>query len=221
MPDQPTPPDRHDAAAVEEGQYEWLQQTLQFTTPGRFDIETAAGGNPNWNLGVSYQRLLHKSATRGTVAALYRTAGLDLRADLGNLTRHASTTADRSAVRFMFRTSVPTGRLAMPVLSLHTIADQLVPVQHENAYRDEVASARRLPLLRQAFVASQGHCNFTPAELVAGLHALVHRVQTGRWGHVATAEALQRAAVALHLGDARFLRFYPHDLLRATVPDLR
>src|SRR5205085_476440 len=75
------------------------------------------------------------------VISLYRAAGLNLRADLENLTRHASITADPAAVRSLTETSVPTGRLQVPELDMHTISDQLVPVQQENYYRHTVAFA--------------------------------------------------------------------------------
>jgi pimeloyl-ACP methyl ester carboxylesterase len=213
LPGQPPPP-AGDADAVQRGQYQWLLQTLQFTTPARFDIETAMGGNPAWNNGVNYRRLLDRSADRDTVRALYRAAGLDLRADLDGLTRAAAGTADPGAVRRIFATSVPFGRLEMPTLSIHTTADQLVPVQQESAYRNAVERAGRSGLLRQAYVARPGHCTFTPAELVAAVRALDHRVATGRWDGLTTAEALQRAALRLGLGDAAYVRFQPGNLLR-------
>jgi pimeloyl-ACP methyl ester carboxylesterase len=214
-PGQPPPPPG-DADAVQRGQYEWLLQTLQFTTAARFDIETAMGGNPAWNNGVDYRRLLDRSSDRDTVRALYRAAGLDLRADLDRLTRGAAITADPRAVWRTIATSVPLGRLQMPVLSIHTTADQLVPVQQETAYRNAVDRAGRSDLLRQAYVARQGHCAFTPAELVAAVRAVERRVATGRWDGTTTAEALQRAALDLNLGDAAYVRFRPGNLLRET-----
>jgi pimeloyl-ACP methyl ester carboxylesterase len=213
LPGQPPPPPG-DAEAVQRGQYEWLLQTLQFTTPGRFDIETAVGGNASWNKGVNYQRLLDRSADRDTVQAMYRKAGLDLRSDLNRLTRSANITADPRAVWRTFTTSVPFGRIQMPTLTVHTTTDQLVPVQQEDAYRNAVARADRSDLLRQAYVARQGHCAFTPAELTAAVKALDHRVSTGRWDGRTTAEALQAAALALNLGDAAYVRYQPGRLLR-------
>jgi dienelactone hydrolase len=212
-PGQPAPPPT-DPNAVQLGQYQWLLQTLQFTTPARFDIETAVGGNPAWNNGVNYLRLLDRSSDRDTVRTLYRQAGLDLHADLDRLTRNASITADPHAVWRMFTTSVPFGRLQMPVLTLHTTTDQLVPVQQETAYRHAVERSRRSDLLRQAYVARQGHCAFTPAELVAAVRAIDHRVATGRWDGLTSAEALQRTALGLHLGDAAYVRYQPGQLLR-------
>jgi dienelactone hydrolase len=213
--DQPPPaPGDHDA--IQAGQYGYLRQSLQFTTPARFDIETSAGGQPAWNKGVDYRRLLEKSADRETVRAMYRKAGLDLRADLDRLTRGASITADPAAVRRLFATSVPFGRVQMPVLTIHTTTDQLVPVQQQDAYFDAVRRSGRTELLRQAYVARQGHCAFTPAELVASVTALEHRVATGRWDGRASAEALQREALRLNLGGAAYVRFQPGTLLRAS-----
>ena len=214
LPGQAAPPAPGDHDAIQAGQYQYLVQSLQFTTPGRFDIETSAGGQPAWNKGVNYQRLLERSADRDTVRAMYRKAGLDLRADLDRLTRGAAITADPAAVARLFSTSVPFGRLQMPVLAIHTTTDQLVPVQQEDAYRNAVRRSGRSELLQQAYVARQGHCSFTPAELVAALYALDHRVATGRWDGRTSAEALQRAAVRLDLGGAAYVRFQPGNLLR-------
>ena len=57
----------------------------------------------------------------------------------------------------------------MPELDLHTVGDNLVPVQNENYYRQLVARPGSGDLLRQAYTDSFGHCNFSPAELVAGV----------------------------------------------------
>jgi dienelactone hydrolase len=209
-----SPPAPGDHDAIQLGQYGWLRQSLQFTTPARFDIETAMGGQPSWNKGVDYQRLLEQSADRDTVRAMYRKAGLDLRADLNRLTREASVTAEPAAVGRLFATSVPFGRLQMPMLTVHTTTDQLVPVQQQDAYRNAVRRSGRSALLQQAYVARQGHCSFTPAELVAGVNALDHRVRTGRWDGRTSADALQRAALRLNLGGAAYVRYRPGNLLR-------
>ncbi|MGH7734784.1 MAG: alpha/beta hydrolase, partial [Gemmatimonadales bacterium] len=132
-------------------------------------------------------------------------------------TRNADITPDRAAVRSLERTSVPTGRLSVPELDLHTIGDNLVQVEMENFYARQVAAAGDSGLLRQAFTNSFGHCNFSPAELVAGVLALAHRVTTGRWGMVADPASLNRVAASLDLGPARFAeRYYPGALTGAT-----
>jgi hypothetical protein len=145
------------------------------------------------------------------VISLYRQAGLSLGRDLANLTRHASTTAEASAVRSLTRTSVPTGRLQVPELDMHTISDQLVPVQQEDYYRHTVAFAGRSDLLRQAFVQRQLHCKFTPSELVAGVQAIQQRVKTARWDHLADPAVLNGAANATGLEAFGTPAFIPYD----------
>jgi hypothetical protein len=63
-------------------------------------------------------------------------------------------------------------------------------------------------LLRQAYTSTFGHCNFSPAELVAGVLALSHRVTTGSWEAVADPASLNRVAAGLNLGAARFAEDY-------------
>lgn len=84
------------------------------TPVGRADpwIDQAAGGSATWTRGTDFAAVLARSPYRQEVTALYR--------------------ADPGAVRSLERTSVPTGHLTVPELDLHTISDQLVPVQREN-----------------------------------------------------------------------------------------
>jgi pimeloyl-ACP methyl ester carboxylesterase len=214
-PGQPMPP-AYDYAAQEQQQFD-IQfsgafTTMDFIESGRPWIEQAAGGNGSWTVGVDFARQLARSPYAPQVRALYRQAGLDLRSDLGALTAGANIRADAPAIRWLAQTSVPSGRLQVPELNLHTISDQLVPVQQESVYARTVRGAGADRLLRQAYVARQGHCNFTPAELVAGVLAIQHRVETGRWGGVATPRSLQATATSLGLGDAAFVPFRPWPL---------
>ena len=210
-----------DPAAQEAAQYN-LEFTgtfsiLDFIELGRASIDQADGGSANWNVGVNYAAVLAKSPFRDEVKSLYQAAGLKLGADLTDLTRNAAITADPAAVRSLERTSVPTGRLRVPELTLHTIGDNLVPVEMENFYARQVTGAGDRGLLRQAFTATFGHCNFSPGELIAGVQALAHRVTTGHWDQAADPGSLNQAASALGLGPARFAsNYYPGRLTGAT-----
>ncbi|GAA2675296.1 alpha/beta hydrolase [Actinoplanes palleronii] len=204
-----------DAEGIAQAQYEWLVTSLPFIMPARYFIELSAGGNASWNAGVDYRALLARSPYRDTVRAMYRTAGLDLRADLTDLTRHAAVHADPAAVAGLTRSSTVTGRLDVPMLTLHTRYDQLAPVEFENRY----AQQARGPLLRQAYVARRGHCAFTPSEHVAAIQAAEHRAVTGRWDDTATTGGLQAAALRLHLGDTpAFAGFHPGPLVSHRWP---
>jgi hypothetical protein len=217
---QPAPPPGSDPAAQEAAQYQveftGSFSTLDFIESGRPSIDQAAGGSATWTRGTDFAAVLVRSPYLREVAALYRAAGISLRADLNTLTRDADITADPGAVASLRRTSVPTGHLAVPELDLHTISDQLVPVQQENYYAHLVAAAGDGNLLRQAYVASVGHCNFSPAELIAGVLALSHRVATGRWGSAAEPGRLDQVASGLGLGPARFTSYRPGPLTGAT-----
>lgn len=202
-----------DYAGQEAQQYAWFAQgLLSFIVPARWSVEQAAGGNTSWNAGVDYAALLHASARAPQVEALYRQAGLSLRGDLTALTRGAHTTASPAAVRNLRRTSTAGQGLAVPLLDVHTTADQLVPVEQENAFARRVRASGDSARLRQAYVARQGHCNFTTAEIVASLHALEHRLDTGRWDDAATPRRLQRSATELNLDGAAFVPYRPDDL---------
>jgi dienelactone hydrolase len=205
-------PASNDAAAVEAAQYASAVQSfpvLNFVQFGRYWIELAAGGNGSWTRGEDFAQLLAHSSYHDVVRTLYRESGLDLKADLAMLNAGATVAADPVAIGSLEETSVPTGRLAVPHLTMHTTADPLVPVQHESAYAAVVRRAGSNHLFRQAYVDRWGHCTFTPAELVAGLGALRHRVETGRWDAVAQPSRLQAFAHALGLGDSGFVQYVP------------
>ncbi len=205
-----------DPAAQEAAQYQvefaGAFTALDFIEFARPYIDQAAGGSATWTKGLNFRALLRRSPYRREVTALYRSSGLRLRTDLATLTGNANITADPAAVRSLERTSVPSGRLAVPELDLHTISDQLVPVQQENYYARQVREAGSGYLLRQDFVASVGHCNFSPAELVAGVMAISQRVTVGHWGDVADPASLNQVAASLNLGPARFADYYPGPL---------
>jgi hypothetical protein len=208
-----------DPAAQESAQYDALFggafSSLDFVVAGRTSIEQSAGGQPAWDAGANFAALLAGSPYKPEVAALYQAAGLNLDADLATLTAHAAVKANPAALSALKASSDPTGRLAVPELDLHTIGDNLVPVQNENYYARLVAQAGSGGLLRQAYTDSFGHCNFSVSEQVAGIEAVLHRVTSGQWGNVATAAGLEQAAGALRLGQASFTAYSPGALTGA------
>lgn len=222
-PSQSAPAPDDDPAAEEAAQYDveftGAFSTLDFIEFARPSIDQADGGSANWTAGVNFFAALADSPYLAEVTSLYHAAGLSLAADLANLSRNANITADPGAVRSLDRTSVPTGRLEVPELDVHTVGDQLVAVQQENYYAGQVQQADSGNLLRQAFVARYGHCNFSTAELVAGVLALSNRVTTGRWAQLANPANLNEVASSLNLGPAQFADFYPGPLTGAVSPD--
>jgi len=77
-----------------------------------------------------------------------------------------------SARQYLRRNYDPTGRLRLPVLTLHNTRDPLVPAGVQDAYRDLVASNGCSEWLRQEFVDRQDHI-FTGEETVQAILELV------------------------------------------------
>lgn len=191
-----------------------LSGAVGFVTPARYDLITAAGGDSGWNEGVDYWRLFSNSPYRTMVADLYRQAGLDLKADLDLLTETADVPFDQSAVGSMLDHSRPSGDLQMPVFSIHTTDDLIVPVEHEEEYADDVLANGNRKLFRQAFVDRPGHCNFTSAELIAGVKVLEERVDMGRWNAASVnPRSLNQVASSFDLGGSAFVRFQPGEFI--------
>ncbi len=193
---QPAP---NDYVAQQANQFQWgTQVDFPFAFALRAELEARAGGNPSWNTGVNYFQDFARSADAREARALYKTAGLSLRDDLRTLNQTTRISADPAAVRYLKRYIVFNGRLSMPVLTMHTTGDGLVVPENEQAYRQVVREAGNSGLLRQIFVARAGHCAFTPAETITAAKDLLHRLNTGRWGHEATSpRALNASATAL------------------------
>ena len=192
-------PAANDFVSQEANQFQWDTNVgFPFIFAFRADLEARAGGNPSWNTGVDYVRQLAKSADRDEVRALYSAAGLSLRADLRTLNNAARVSADPSAVRYLARNISFTGKITIPVLTMHTIGDGLVIPQNEQAYDSVVGKAGRSFLLRQVFVSRAGHCAFTPAETITAVRRLLHRLRTGNWQAGALAPAsMNNGAAAL------------------------
>ncbi len=184
-------------AAQEANQFLWFAN-VDFLFPFylRAELESRAGGNPSFNNGVNYTTQLNKSINRAEVEALYIAAGLNLKADLATLNNAPTITADPGALTYLSNNIIYNGQLTVPVLTLHTIGDGLVPVEDEKAYGTVVKEAGDSSLLQQTFVSRAGHCEFTPAETITALQNLEDRVTTGKWNNLKSS-ALNKQAAAL------------------------
>jgi pimeloyl-ACP methyl ester carboxylesterase len=190
-------PAKTDYTAQEANQYLWdTEVDFPFVFDFRANLEADAGGNPSWTTGVNFAAQLRKSADYREVVALYKAAGLNIRADLRTLNHAARISADPSAVAYLARNISFSGRISVPVLTLHTTGDGLVVPENEQAYAALVAKAGNAGLLRQEFVSRAGHCAFTPAETIAAVQVLLSRVSTGKWNQRALRPASLNAAAA-------------------------
>ncbi|MFI7613484.1 hypothetical protein ACIBP6_19870 [Nonomuraea terrae] len=89
---------------------------------------------------------------------------------------------DPVARRTQRLTEVPavTGRINVPVLSLHNLGDAFVPFSMEQHYRADVARHGRGELLVQRAIRTVGHCEFSDAEVAAAWDDLVRWERGGR-----------------------------------------
>jgi hypothetical protein len=187
--------------------------------PARMELEGRAGGNPLWNEGVDYKDLYARSTLRGLVEQAYLEAGADLEADLDKVNAGPRVAADRRATEYLIRTGGFPGLTPVPVVTLHSTLDGAAPVEHERSLADRVALVGDPANLRQLYLARGFTCAFSPAEILAALDVLQHRVHTGAWGDVA-AESLNAVAGAHPDADRRVYNFWiPQDQERwASLP---
>ncbi|MBZ9639142.1 hypothetical protein [Streptomyces sp. PSKA30] len=88
--------------------------------------------------------------------------------------------ADPAAVRDLSYDSDLTGRVPIPVLTLHAIDDPTVFVEHEAAYRATLQGAHRDGRLVQTFTRESEHSGLSDAEYASSLSALDGWVRSGR-----------------------------------------
>lgn len=79
----------------------------------------------------------------------------------------------------------PTGKVQIPIFTLHTDKDPVVPYFHEDLYKQRVAAAGRSDYLAQRVIDQYGHCKFgadsdaSTAEAVKAFQDLVNWVENG------------------------------------------
>ena len=205
--------DRDDPVAMQEAQARLVLETLPTVISRRSDIVNAAGGDSGWTAGVDYNAMVMASPQAQQVRELYRVAGRDLKQDLRTLTANADIEPSEAGLKWMLDTSVPSGELQVPVLSTHTLVDLLAPVEYQEEYAETIRQAGAGALIRQAYVDRDGHCNFSVAENIASIHAVEHRLDSGRWDDVAQSGNLDAAAEALGVGDSDFVDFRPGEFI--------
>jgi hypothetical protein len=166
---------------------------------------------------VNYVRQLKHSVDYAEVQALYAAAGLSLDADLATLQNAARIADDPTALTYLTNNIIFNGQITIPVLTMHTTGDGLVPVENEKAYKRVVHEANDSLFLRETFVHRAGHCSFTPAETITALQTLNVRLTTGRWKNLLASD-LNTEAAALgsqyNVVPPAFVTFTPLQFLR-------
>jgi pimeloyl-ACP methyl ester carboxylesterase len=94
-----------------------------------------------------------------------------------SITRYAAVPAAREYVR---QYATPTGRLADPMLAIHTTSDALVLGNDVTAYEIPAALAGTSERFVVRFVDANGHCNFTPVQTGNAFDALLAWAREGK-----------------------------------------
>jgi hypothetical protein len=76
--------------------------------------------------------------------------------------------------------ATPTGRIADPILTIHTTSDSLVLGSDVTAYEVPAALAGTSERFVARFVEANGHCNFTPEQTGTAFDALVAWARDGK-----------------------------------------
>lgn len=124
--------------------------------------------------------LINKAATNDG-AKYHIDAGLGLSDEQINsgIKRYASDAASRNAEAHPDAV-LTTGKISVPLLTLHNTGDLFVPITMEQYYRDKVAAAGKSDLLVQRAIRAGGHCKFSEAELTTAFADLVSWVRDGK-----------------------------------------
>jgi alpha-beta hydrolase superfamily lysophospholipase len=123
--------------------------------------------------------LVNRAATNAdTVYEIGEGLGMTAAELNAGVRRYASDAAARNAETHP--DAVPTtGRISVPLLTLHNTGDLFVPISMEQSYRAKVEAAGRGDLLVQRAIRAGGHCKFSEPELTAAFADLVAWVKDG------------------------------------------
>lgn len=116
--------------------------------------------------------------------------------------------ADPEALAALRADADPTGRITLPVLSMHAIRDAQIFVENQSVYRATVEAAGQGARLLQVFVDDSNHSKVSPPHYPALLQALRQWVETGARPEPASLPALCEEARARHPGECRFVPDY-------------
>jgi hypothetical protein len=149
----------------------------------RANIEGFSGGNVSWNHGVDYTEMLARSGRYDFVKAMYKKAGLDLKADLRTLKKSSRIAADPEAVAIAERLTTFTGNIEGPIIYVDGIGEVADPPAGKRAYQETVRRAGNGKLLRIVWTHRGGHGScVTDLERITAFVTLIHRLDTGKWG---------------------------------------
>jgi hypothetical protein len=81
--------------------------------------------------------------------------------------------ADPAAVQILEEIYQSSGDPLVPIVTMHTIGDPIVPAWHEPQYRMKVQSNQKNPLHANLLLRKYGHCNFEVDEVLKAFERLI------------------------------------------------
>jgi len=88
--------------------------------------------------------------------------------------------SDAASVEYLRQWATLTGRISDPVVSLHTLVDELVPTEITESYNQLTKNAGTSDLFVQLYVDRDNHCQFTEDEMVEALARLTKWIKEGK-----------------------------------------
>lgn len=158
------------------------------------DLEAKIGGNPAYNVGVDYARQLARSSQSRAVLDAYKRAGLSLAADLATLSAAPRIAPDPKALAHLYDTVVPTGRIQVPVITLHSTGDGGAVPDQDGWYNQQVSRRSGPNMVRSLYVNRGQHCSYSAADEVVTVQSLQRRLKTGHWPDLRPATLNARVA---------------------------
>jgi alpha-beta hydrolase superfamily lysophospholipase len=207
-------PDLQNVEDLQHSMYHTLYHNAQ--NPGgeaRIRKELAASGQQlSWNTGIDYREFFENGneSFKAAVRQLYQEAGLDLNGDLAKVNAFPRVAASPYALDWWNtpgRTAKGTPKI--PLLRLHEVGDQQVPLSLVQGYDDLVRANGKQDLYRLAVVNSPAHCNYTAAESLAAVETMMRRLDSGRWDST-DPDHMNALGKSLHGSAVRFTQLAPY-----------
>ncbi len=150
----------------------------------------------------------------------FTTDGVTYAGDAALTARIARYTADAGAVAVLAADADPTGRIPVPVLTMHAIDDPTAFVELEHTFRGTMERAGRGDALVQLFTQDREHSYLSDAQYVTAMQALLAWVEQGRVPSPAGVAAACATVAAVYdpTAGCRFVPSYVPAPLSSRVP---
>ena len=89
-------------------------------------------------------------------------------------------TGEPSTAEHFINYNTTTGKIADPVLALHTTYDELIPASNYDLYEQLINYQNSSERYQQRYVVRDGHCNFTNEEVGDAFDQLIKWISTGQ-----------------------------------------